>query len=83
MCLCVFVVPSENVKMDPFSILWLIPVVPLLGAGINGILGKRLPKNIITAVGVGTVAVSFIIALREFLAMLRTSALPINRDYFT
>ena len=69
--------------MDPFSILWLIPVVPLLGAAINGILGKRLPKNIITAVGVGTVAVSFIIALREFLAMLGTSALPINRDYFT
>jgi len=69
--------------MDPFSILWLIPMVPLLGAAINGILGKRLPKNIITAVAVGTVAVSFIIALREFLAMLGTSALPINRDYFT
>src|SRR5262245_56680636 len=69
--------------MDSFSILWLIPVVPLLGAAINGVLGKRLPKNVITAVGVGTVAVSFIIAVREFLAMLGTSALPINRDYFT
>jgi NADH-quinone oxidoreductase subunit L len=69
--------------MDSFSTLWLIPVVPLLGATINGVLGKRLPKNIITAVGVGTVAVSFIIALREFLAMLGASALPINRDYFT
>jgi NADH-quinone oxidoreductase subunit L len=69
--------------MDSFSTLWLIPVVPLLGAAINGVLGKRLPKNIITAVGVGTVAVSFIIALREFLAMLGASALPINRDYFT
>src|SRR4030095_10381057 len=69
--------------MDSFSTLWLIPVVPLLGATINGVLGKRLPKNIITAVGVGTVAVSFIIALREFLSMLGASALPINRDYFT
>jgi len=69
--------------MDSFSTLWLIPVVPLLGATINGVLGKRLPKNIITAVGVGTVAVSFIIALREFLAMVGASALPINRDYFT
>src|SRR5262245_41250686 len=69
--------------MDSFSILWLIPVLPLLGATINGVLGKRLPKNIITAVGVGTVGISFIIALREFVAMLGTSALPINRDYFT
>src|SRR5215813_4814996 len=69
--------------MDVFSTLWLIPVLPLLGATINGLLGKRLPKNIITAVGVGTVGISFIIALREFVAMLGTSALPINRDYFT
>src|SRR5262247_1761146 len=69
--------------MDSFSILWLIPVLPLLGATINGVLGKRLPKNIVTAVGVGTVGISFIIALREFVAMLGTSALPINRDYFT
>src|SRR5262247_2918946 len=69
--------------MDSFSILWLIPVLPLLGATINGVLGKRLPKNIVTAVGVGTIAVPFILALREFLAMLGTSALPINRDYFT
>src|SRR5262245_42800273 len=69
--------------MDLFSTLWLIPVLPLLGATINGILGKRLPKNIITAVGVGTVGISFIIALREFVAMLGTSVLLINRDYFT
>jgi NADH-quinone oxidoreductase subunit L len=69
--------------MDVFSTLWLIPVLPLLGATINGILGKRLPKNLITAVGVGTVGISFIIALREFVAMLGTSALPIYRDYFT
>src|SRR5262245_4040036 len=68
--------------MDPFSILWLIPVLPLLGATINGILGKRLPKSIITAVAVGTVGISFILALRVFVAMLGTSALPINRDYF-
>jgi NADH-quinone oxidoreductase subunit L len=69
--------------MDVFSTLWLIPVLPLLGAAVNGVLGKRLPKNIITAVGVGTVGISFIIALREFFAMLGTSALPITRDYFT
>src|SRR5882762_5089807 len=34
--------------MDSFSILWLIPVLPLTGAVVNGVLGKRLPKNVIS-----------------------------------
>src|SRR6059036_2854270 len=65
--------------------LWLIPVLPLLGAAVNGIFGKRLPKNAITGIAVGSVALSFLIAVREFLAMLSMpeSQLPIVRDYFT
>ncbi len=65
--------------------LWLIPVLPLLGAAVNGIFGKRLPKNAITGIAVGSVALSFLIAVREFMAMLRMpeSQLPILRDYFT
>jgi NADH-quinone oxidoreductase subunit L len=69
--------------MDPFSLLWLIPVLPLVGAAINGILGKRLPKNAIAVIGSGTIAVSFLIAVRQFVAMLGTTQLPIIRDYFT
>src|SRR5215471_5847226 len=70
--------------MDPFNILWLIPVLPLAGAGINGIFGKRLGKNAISLIGAGTVGVSFLIAVREFLAMIGRpeSELPILRDYF-
>src|SRR5215510_12991581 len=63
--------------------LWLIPVLPLVGAAFNGILGKRLPKNLIATVGAGTVGVSFLIAIHEFVAMLSTPDLPIIRDYFT
>src|ERR1051326_3705709 len=69
--------------MDPFSILWLIPVLPLIGAAINGVLGKRLPKSVIATIGAGTVGISFLIAVREFFAMLNTTTLPIVRDYFT
>src|SRR5262245_54277891 len=68
--------------MDAFSILWLIPVLPLIGAGINGFFGKRLPKSVIATIGSGTVGISFVIALREFVAMLNTADLPIVRDYF-
>jgi NADH-quinone oxidoreductase subunit L len=71
--------------MDAFSLLWLIPVLPLIGAAINGILGKRLPKTVVGVIGSGTVAVSFLIALRAFIAMLNTpeQQIPILRDYFT
>jgi NADH-quinone oxidoreductase subunit L len=69
--------------MDAFSILWLIPVLPLFGAIINGIFGKRLPKSAVSVIGAGTVGASFLIAVREFIAMLSAPAGPILRDYFT
>jgi NADH-quinone oxidoreductase subunit L len=68
--------------MDPFSILWLIPTLPLFGAAINGIFGKRLSKGVVSTIGAGTVGVSFLIAVREFAAMLNSPDLPIVRDYF-
>ena len=70
--------------MDFFNWLWLIPVSPLLGAVSNGILGKRLSKTVIGAIGAGTVALSFVISLGAFLQMLHTpeSAIPIVRNYF-
>src|SRR6266705_2347825 len=66
-------------------LLWLIPVLPLIGATTNGVLGKRLPKNVISLVAAGSVGVSFLISLRLFLAMLGQpqSELPILKDYFT
>jgi NADH-quinone oxidoreductase subunit L len=67
------------------DLLWLIPILPLLGAAINGILGKPLRKSVITTIAVGTVGLSFLISIREFLAMqsMPEQQLPILRDYFT
>ncbi|HLK70214.1 MAG TPA: NADH-quinone oxidoreductase subunit L [Bryobacteraceae bacterium] len=39
--------------------LWLIPLLPLAGFLINGILGRRLPKSLINAVAIGSVVLSF------------------------
>jgi NADH-quinone oxidoreductase subunit L len=71
--------------MDSFNLLWVIPVLPLIGAGINGIAGKRLPKGAVAGIASTAVAVSFLIALREFVAMLSIpqEQLPIIRNYFT
>ncbi len=67
------------------SLLWLIPILPLLGAIINGVFGKRLPKQFIGAIGAGTVLASFAISLGAFAQMMQTAAdqLPIVTNYFT
>jgi NADH-quinone oxidoreductase subunit L len=67
------------------NLLWLIPLLPLLGAIINGALGKRLSKGMIGAIASGSVALSFAISLGAFLQMLRmpNESLPIVQNYFT
>ncbi len=39
--------------------LWIIPLLPLLGAAINGFLGRRLPRALVSTVALGMVAASF------------------------
>src|SRR5438094_196643 len=67
------------------DLLWLVPVLPLFGAALNGVAGKRLPKRIVTTIALATVGISFLLSLWEFVAMLGLpeNQLPILRDYFT
>ncbi len=48
---------------------WLIPILPLLGSVFNGLFGRRAGKRVVSAVAVGTVAASFLVALAAFFAM--------------
>jgi len=43
--------------------LWLIPLLPLLGAAINGFFGRRLPKQGVVAIAIGSTALSLAWAL--------------------
>src|SRR5918992_1520984 len=45
------------------ELLWLIPLLPLLGAALNGLLGSRLPKPVVTTIGVGAPLASLLLAL--------------------
>jgi NADH-quinone oxidoreductase subunit L len=67
------------------NLLWLIPLLPLLGAVINGVLGKRFSRGLIGFIACATVAGSFAISLTAFLEMLRMpeESLPIVQNYFT
>ena len=48
-----------------YKYIWLVPLLPLAGAAINGIFGRwfRFPEKLIGGIAVGTVALSFLISL--------------------
>ncbi|MDX6613825.1 MAG: NADH-quinone oxidoreductase subunit [Blastocatellia bacterium] len=48
-----------------YQYIWLIPLLPLASAAINGILGRRFrfPEKLIGGIAVGAVALSFLISL--------------------
>src|SRR5580704_16632523 len=50
-------------------LLWLIPILPLLGFAVNGLLGRRLPKAVINLVAVGSVLLSFLWVLKTLNAL--------------
>ncbi|MGA7791527.1 MAG: NADH-quinone oxidoreductase subunit L [Candidatus Acidiferrales bacterium] len=71
--------------MPVLNYLWIIPLLPLLGAAANGIFGGRWPKRIISAVALSSTTLSFLVALeavREFFT-LSPNQIPWIKDYFT
>lgn len=55
------------------QMLWIIPALPLLGAGLNGLIGRRLPRATSSWMAVGFMAAAFVAAL---VAVLGLNALP-------
>ncbi len=49
--------------MTPNVHLWLIPVLPLIGAAVNGLLGRRFSRRSVTAVALGFCGAPFAMAL--------------------
>src|ERR671921_2954147 len=45
--------------------IWLVPLLPLLGAAVNGLLGRKLrfSERVVGSIGVGSVALAFLISL--------------------
>ena len=64
--------------------LWLIPLLPLLGAAANGIFGRRWPRAVTHAVAWGATGLAFLATAeltREFVR-LAPAQLPWVRSYF-
>jgi NADH-quinone oxidoreductase subunit L len=65
--------------------LWIILALPLAGAAINGLLGKRWPKSAVNSVAVGSVSLAFLAVaetVREF-SGLAADQIPYVKSYFT
>jgi NADH-quinone oxidoreductase subunit L len=54
---------------------WLIPLFPLIGFFINGLLGKSLPKGVVGTIGSAAVGLSFLVTVKIFLEVLQ---LPVD-----
>ncbi len=71
--------------MYVLNYLWIIPALPLLGAAINGIFGRRWPRAVTHSVALGATGLSFAAAaeiFREF-HLLAPSSIPWVKTYFT
>ena len=54
-----------------FDYVWLIPTFPLIGFLINGLYGKKLPKNVVGTIGATAVGLSFLLTVAIFLEFLK------------
>ncbi len=52
---------------------WLVPLFPLLGVIINGLLGIRFPKKLIGLIGSGAILLSFLVSCSIFLELVQLS----------
>ncbi|HEY0781376.1 MAG TPA: NADH-quinone oxidoreductase subunit L, partial [Thermoanaerobaculia bacterium] len=74
--------------MNAIGLLWLVPLLPLLGAALNGALagfgGVRSPKPLATAIGVGAPLLSLLVALAALYQYV-TSLYPqvVEKVYYT
>jgi NADH-quinone oxidoreductase subunit L len=63
-------------------LLWLIPIFPLAGFLINGILGRRFPRSFVNTVAISSVVLSFLWVLHTIYAMGDLNT-PRVEHYFT
>src|SRR3981189_3402365 len=49
--------------MTPNPHLWLIPLLPLIGAAINGLFGKRFSRQAVSAIALGFCGAALVMAL--------------------
>ncbi len=63
------------------TFLWLIPVLPLVGSAINGLLGRKFSKTLVAVVAVASTSLSFLLSVFEVFTL--SDFFPIIERHFT
>jgi len=62
--------------------LWLIPLLPLLGSAINGLLGRGWPNKTVNFVAIGSTGLSFLLALEAVREYFGTGQQFVHKEFF-
>src|SRR5438105_4702010 len=65
--------------------LWIVPLLPLLGAAINGLFGAKWPNKIVNSVALSSTGLSFLCAVegvREFLSYYAQTQHAFRKEFF-
>ncbi|HZV90276.1 MAG TPA: NADH-quinone oxidoreductase subunit L [Candidatus Binatus sp.] len=62
--------------------LWIIPLLPLLGSAINGLLGGKWPNSIVNSVALGATGLSFAFALEAVREFFVGGQVPVHKHFF-
>ena len=63
--------------------LWIIPLLPLLGSAINGLLGAKWAKQYVNVVALGSTGLSFLVALEAVREFLDSGRGLFRKEFFT
>src|SRR5271166_521405 len=68
--------------MPILEYLWIIPLLPLLGSAINGLLGSKWPNKIVTSVALSSTGLSFACAIEAVREFFSSSQQPFRKEFF-
>lgn len=54
--------------------IWLIPIIPLAGSLIVGLIGRRMPRTLVTVIACGTPSLSLLLSVMAFVRLLQMPA---------
>jgi len=60
----------------------LIPLCPLIGFLINGLLGPKLPKKLVSFIGCASVGIALVVAILAFMTLSGMEVRHFEKDYF-
>ncbi len=63
--------------------LWIVPLLPLLGAAVNGLFGAKWPNKIVNGVAIGSTGLSFLCALKAVREFFESGQVLFHKEFLT